>query len=149
MHTLTTHREESFFFFRLHVFFICFVSYRLRSRFSRTFFSFSFSFYRQVMGLGTNSSRVYIIDFGLSNHYRDSSGKHIPYKEDASFHGTHRYASVNSHFRVGMFLSPSSRSLSLSRSPTHSLGVDLRNNHNTNVSTCLFQLIAVSTLICF
>jgi hypothetical protein len=113
------------------------------------------------MGLGTNSSRVYIIDFGLSNHYRDSSGKHIPYKEDASFHGTHRYASVNSHFRVGMFLSLSSHSLSLTlslarsltrsltHSLTHSLGVDLRNNHKTNVSTCLFQLIAVSTLICF
>jgi len=53
-----------------------------------------------VMGLGRNEGKVFIIDFGLSNYYQDHSGKHIGYNEDASFHGTHRYASVNSHFKV-------------------------------------------------
>jgi serine/threonine protein kinase len=53
-----------------------------------------------VMGLGRNEGKVFIIDFGLSNYYQDQTGKHIGYNEDASFHGTHRYASVNSHFKV-------------------------------------------------
>lgn len=56
------------------------------------------------MGLGRNEGKVFIIDFGLSNYYQDLAGKHIGYNEDASFHGTHRYASVNSHFKVGKYL---------------------------------------------
>lgn len=55
------------------------------------------------MGLGRNEGKVFIIDFGLSNYYQDQTGKHIGYNEDASFHGTHRYASVNSHFKVGKY----------------------------------------------
>lgn len=49
-----------------------------------------------IMGTGKNSGRVYIIDFGLSKRYRDSTTKkHIPYVENKSLTGTARYASIN------------------------------------------------------
>lgn len=48
-----------------------------------------------VMGTGTNSNQVYIIDFGLAKKYRNSnSHQHIPYKEGKSLTGTARYASI-------------------------------------------------------
>lgn len=52
-----------------------------------------------VMGLGPNQNCVYLLDFGLSNYFM-KDGKHIPYKDDACFRGTHRYASINSHKKI-------------------------------------------------
>jgi len=55
-----------------------------------------------VMGLngGANSQEVYLIDFGLAYRYRDANNVHLPFKDEVPFRGTHRYASVSSHFRV-------------------------------------------------
>lgn len=48
-----------------------------------------------VMGLGQNSTQVFIIDYGLSKKYRDQhTHVHIPYVEGKSLTGTARYASV-------------------------------------------------------
>jgi serine/threonine protein kinase len=44
-----------------------------------------------------NEDKVYIIDFGLSKLYRESSGKHMPWSDKNGFHGTPRYASINAH----------------------------------------------------
>jgi serine/threonine protein kinase len=49
-----------------------------------------------VMGLGSQSSQVFIIDYGLAKKYRDQhTHVHIPYIEGKSLTGTARYASVN------------------------------------------------------
>ncbi|OHT13023.1 CK1 family protein kinase [Tritrichomonas foetus] len=49
-----------------------------------------------VMGLGQNSTQVYIIDFGLSKQYRDPDTKiHIPFQKGKTMTGTARYASIN------------------------------------------------------
>ena len=49
-----------------------------------------------LMGLGERSTDLYLIDFGLSNQYRDHlSGYHIPYRTGKSMTGTARYASIN------------------------------------------------------
>lgn len=53
-----------------------------------------------VMGTGENKHKVYLIDFGLANFYRNSDGTHMEYRTDAPFRGTHRYASINAHFKV-------------------------------------------------
>lgn len=50
-----------------------------------------------VMGLGSNSHVVYVIDVGLSKAWRDNSGKHISYAENKSLTGTARYVSINTH----------------------------------------------------
>lgn len=50
-----------------------------------------------LMGVGLKSSIVYVIDFGLSKHYQDSNGNHIPYKNNKNLTGTARYASINNH----------------------------------------------------
>ena len=48
-----------------------------------------------VMGLGSNSTQVFIIDYGLAKKYRDQhTHVHIPYVEGKSLTGTARYASV-------------------------------------------------------
>ena len=52
------------------------------------------------MGIGTKSSKVYIIDFGLSKRYIDKDGKHIPYKDKKDLTGTARYASINTHIGI-------------------------------------------------
>ena len=39
---------------------------------------------------------IYIIDFGLSKYFVEE-GKHVPFKDDAKFVGTPRYASLNAH----------------------------------------------------
>jgi serine/threonine protein kinase len=53
-----------------------------------------------VMGTGEQAARVFIIDFGLSNMWKDpQSSMHIKYNQESAFRGTHRYASINSHFK--------------------------------------------------
>eukprot|EP00930_Biecheleria_cincta_P090871 TRINITY_DN80357_c0_g1_i1.p1 TRINITY_DN80357_c0_g1~~TRINITY_DN80357_c0_g1_i1.p1 ORF type:complete len:399 (-),score=52.54 TRINITY_DN80357_c0_g1_i1:114-1310(-) len=50
------------------------------------------------MGLGTRSSHVRILDFGLAKQYRDlKTGQHIPFRKCTSIIGTDRYASLNVH----------------------------------------------------
>eukprot|EP01127_Copromyxa_protea_P000152 TRINITY_DN10147_c0_g1_i1.p1 TRINITY_DN10147_c0_g1~~TRINITY_DN10147_c0_g1_i1.p1 ORF type:complete len:426 (-),score=69.70 TRINITY_DN10147_c0_g1_i1:161-1417(-) len=55
-----------------------------------------------VMGRPGSSTQheVYLIDFGLAHQFRDSDNNHMPYQDNVPFRGTHRYASVTSHFRV-------------------------------------------------
>ncbi|XP_049850778.1 uncharacterized protein LOC126323905 [Schistocerca gregaria] len=53
-----------------------------------------------VMGTGTNTNSVYVIDFGLSNFWRNKRGEHIPLNFGRNFRGTYRYASTNSHLNI-------------------------------------------------
>lgn len=54
-----------------------------------------------MMGTGKKISTVFLIDFGLSKRFRDPvSGLHIPYRDQKSFTGTARYASINTHLGV-------------------------------------------------
>ncbi|OXA55493.1 casein kinase I [Folsomia candida] len=51
-----------------------------------------------LMGSGNETSKVFIIDFGLSKKFRDSRTRgHIPFRTDKSLTGTARYASINAH----------------------------------------------------
>ena len=51
-----------------------------------------------LMGKGSHSSIVYIIDFGLAKRFKDvRTEQHIPYKSGKSLTGTARYASLNTH----------------------------------------------------
>jgi hypothetical protein len=51
------------------------------------------------MGVGSNSNKVFMVDFGLAKKYmlRDV---HIPYKDNKNLTGTARYASRNTHLGV-------------------------------------------------
>jgi len=49
-----------------------------------------------IMGLGEKNITVYLIDFGLSNFFWINN-QHIKFSKEASFRGTHRYASINTH----------------------------------------------------
>jgi serine/threonine protein kinase len=50
------------------------------------------------MGIGLQSTMVYLIDFGLSKEYRNpNTYKHIPCKKDLGLIGTPTFASINSH----------------------------------------------------
>ena len=50
------------------------------------------------MGIGMQSTVVYLIDFGLSKEYRNpNTYKHIPCKRNLGLTGMPTFASVNSH----------------------------------------------------
>jgi casein kinase 1 len=54
-----------------------------------------------LMGLGNESTRIYLIDFGLSKSYRDpKTDKHVAYREGRSLTGTRRYVSLNVHHGI-------------------------------------------------
>ena len=55
-----------------------------------------------VMGVGKRGNQVNMVDFGLASEYHDpKTHSHIKYRENLSFQGTYRYASINTHLGVG------------------------------------------------
>lgn len=53
-----------------------------------------------LMG-NSDSSTVYLVDFGLAKRYRDHTTKqHLPYREGKHLTGTARYASVHTHLGI-------------------------------------------------
>lgn len=54
-----------------------------------------------VIGLGSRSNTVYLIDFGLAKCYKDKeTGGHIQYMDGKLFLGTARFASINAHLGI-------------------------------------------------
>ena len=53
-----------------------------------------------VIGSGSKSYRVYLIDFGLAKRYIQKDGTHIPYRDNKNLTGTARYASLNTHLGI-------------------------------------------------
>ena len=54
-----------------------------------------------VTGVDEDSNTIYIIDFGLSQRYKDKkTGAHIPYREKRQMAGTVRYASINAQIGI-------------------------------------------------
>lgn len=50
-----------------------------------------------IGGTELNKDNIYIIDFGLAKAYKDTDGKHIPYRDGKNLTGTARYASIATH----------------------------------------------------
>lgn len=50
-----------------------------------------------LLGLGSAADQLHIIDFGLAKGWRDSRGKHIPFRDGKSLTGTARYCSIPTH----------------------------------------------------
>ena len=54
-----------------------------------------------VTGIDEDSNTIYIIDFGLSQRYKDKkTGAHIAYREKRQMVGTVRYASINTQIGI-------------------------------------------------
>jgi serine/threonine protein kinase len=54
-----------------------------------------------LLGVGTRSDLIHLIDFGLSKMFRtERNHEHIPYSDKKSLTGTARYASVNTHVGI-------------------------------------------------
>ena len=52
-----------------------------------------------LVGIGKNSSMVYVVDFGLAKAYMKNN-RHVPYSEDKYVIGTVRYISINNHLKI-------------------------------------------------
>ena len=53
------------------------------------------------MGLGTDCSLVYCLDFGLASLYRDKdTNTHYSFSIGSKFRGTVRYSSINGHIGI-------------------------------------------------
>ncbi|CAD8084168.1 unnamed protein product [Paramecium sonneborni] len=50
-----------------------------------------------VLGFGKENNKIYIIDFGISKVYKDANNHHMPFRQNRSFLGTTRYASIAAH----------------------------------------------------
>ena len=50
-----------------------------------------------IGGTELNKDNIYVIDFGLAKAFKDSEGKHIPYRDGKNLTGTARYASIATH----------------------------------------------------
>ncbi len=58
-----------------------------------------------VMGLDTNNTFLYIIDFGLSKKYRSSKTlQHYEKRQNKKLTGTARYASINALIGIGILV---------------------------------------------
>ena len=54
-----------------------------------------------LFGRGDKKNQLHLIDFGLSNRYRNLRTElHIPYKDGKSFVGNSRFASINTHLGI-------------------------------------------------
>ncbi|CAD8203817.1 unnamed protein product [Paramecium octaurelia] len=50
-----------------------------------------------LFGIEDESSKIYVVDFGISKIYLDAQGNILPFRDNASFIGTTRYASIAAH----------------------------------------------------
>ncbi|CAD8120877.1 unnamed protein product [Paramecium sonneborni] len=50
-----------------------------------------------ILGQGKDNGKIYLLDFGISKIFKDCNNKHIPFRENRSFLGTTRYASIAAH----------------------------------------------------
>lgn len=50
-----------------------------------------------LIGTGSNSKEIYLIDFGLSKLFMDKADNHIAYCEKKCLTGTARYCSISTH----------------------------------------------------
>ncbi|CAD8170225.1 unnamed protein product [Paramecium pentaurelia] len=50
-----------------------------------------------LFGIDDECSKIYVIDFGISKIFRDKNGKIHPFRDNTSFIGTTRYASIAAH----------------------------------------------------
>ncbi|KAK0421164.1 hypothetical protein QR680_015090 [Steinernema hermaphroditum] len=54
-----------------------------------------------LMGIGPHCNKLFLIDFGLAQKFRDSrTGAHIAYRDGKNLTGTARYASINAHLGI-------------------------------------------------
>ena len=54
-----------------------------------------------TIGINDDSNTIYLIDFGLSQRYKDKkTGVHSPYRENRQMIGTVRYASINTQIGI-------------------------------------------------
>jgi serine/threonine protein kinase len=53
-----------------------------------------------LLGRGSKSNVIHLIDFGLSARFRDEHGNHRPFRENQAVVGTARFISINAHLGI-------------------------------------------------
>jgi serine/threonine protein kinase len=53
-----------------------------------------------LLGRGSKSAVIYLIDFGLSTRFIDRKGQHMPFRENQTVVGTARFISINTHLGI-------------------------------------------------